>query len=161
MCQRVGVCQLGHGLSGVLLTPLGQIFAEEQYGLLIGECLAAPLFDGVLNGAQRLGRERLGDNLVCPLKRVDAVDEVDGKIVGYVHVCTKTFIDPMVVSMDRHPVERIKTIHDLMTTVRGICYESGVNQVYFTAEGEDFIKFLEKKFDIELFTKEQLYKARA
>ena len=92
---------------------------------------------------------------------VGIVDEVDGNIVGYVHVCTKTFIDPMVVSMDRHPVERIKTIHDLMTTVRGICYESGVNQVYITAEGEDFIKFLEKKFDIELFTKEQLYKARA
>lgn len=91
---------------------------------------------------------------------INLLIEQGDEIKGFVHVGVKTFIDPMVVSDCLGKIESVKIIDELMTAVRGVCIGSGVEDVYFTAEGQGFISFLEKKFDVEKYTDEHLFHSK-
>ena len=89
------------------------------------------------------------------------VAEKDGKIVGHANVCLKSFIDPLVIDEKNcGTVEKVRIIDALYNTIKGIFIANNIQQFYFTASGDDFIKFLEKKFDVEVYSKEQLFKGK-
>ena len=86
---------------------------------------------------------------------------IDGdEIVGVSHCVLKPFIDPMAVSMEKAPIERMRIMEGMLNISRGVFIASGSEHVYFSAEGDDFIKYLENRFDIEKFTNESTFKAK-
>lgn len=87
---------------------------------------------------------------------IGIISEESGIINGYVHLATKTFIDPMVVDESLHPIARIRIIDSILHAVDGMCMAMNVDKVYFTASG-NFVEFLEKKFGVEKFTDEDTY----
>lgn len=79
-----------------------------------------------------------------------------GEILGFFHVAPKLFLDPLVVSKDVGKIEALRLYERLLDVVSGIVSNTG-NKIYFTAEGDEFISFLQKKYQIEEYTKETTY----
>lgn len=88
---------------------------------------------------------------------VYAENRETGEILGYVHVATKTFIDPFVLDEKLSVVQRVRVLERLFDTVTGLCIATGNKDIYFTAMGKDFIEFLEKKYGVEKYTDEATY----
>lgn len=84
----------------------------------------------------------------------------ENSIVGFAHIEPKIFIDPLVIDEDRKPVEKVRIIDALGNFIGGHLATIGAKTVYYTAEGEEFTNFLEKKFNSELFTEEATYKVK-
>lgn len=93
-----------------------------------------------------------GFGLVC-------VDN-ENKIVGFANVAPKIFIDPLVLDEGRNPVEKVRVLDAMATFIGGNLATNGIKTVYYTAEGEEFIDILSRRFGSELFTEEKTYKIK-
>ena len=80
-----------------------------------------------------------------------------GEIVGFFHIAPKLFLDPLVIDAGLGKIERVKILERLCDVVSGILTTTPTKQIYFTAEGDEFVALLEKKYDVKEFTKETTY----
>lgn len=84
----------------------------------------------------------------------------NGEIIGFANVAPKLFIDPFVVDEGKTPIEKIKIFDAMGHFIKGHISTAGINNIYFTASGEEFVSFLKKRFNAEEFTDEKTYKVK-
>lgn len=85
------------------------------------------------------------------------VAEQEDKIIGFSAVGENYMIEPLVANKSMSNLMRAWVKVELLRAIKSRLSELNISKVMFTTEDEHLVKFMNKRFDICLYTREPLY----